>query len=110
MHLRPLICTADWKRRWPQHDEVSATLPVAPEPAVVVQTVATKSLTQTASREWVLDFADELLFDRIDRLSYSVVSEAAVPHFAKPPRGRVVTVVADAPLTGTVTVTAEQAV
>ena len=72
---------------------------MAPEPAVVVQTVATKSLTQTASREWVFDFADELLFDRIDRLSYSVVSEAAVPHFAKPPRGRVVTVVADAPLT-----------
>ena len=29
---------------------------------MVVQTVATKSLTQTASREWVFDFADELLF------------------------------------------------
>ena len=83
---------------------------MASQPAKIMQTVATKSLTQTASREWVFNFTDALLFDRIDRLSYSVVSESIVGHVAKPPRGRVVTVVADAPLTGTITVTAEQAV
>lgn len=93
-----------------QLDEIRATLPVAPQPTKIMQTVATKSITQTASRDWVFNFTDVLLFDRIDRLSYSVVSESTVAHVAKPPHGRVVAVVADAPLTGTITVTAEQAV
>eukprot|EP01063_Lacrimia_lanifica_P041119 TRINITY_DN94_c0_g2_i1.p1 TRINITY_DN94_c0_g2~~TRINITY_DN94_c0_g2_i1.p1 ORF type:complete len:512 (+),score=199.57 TRINITY_DN94_c0_g2_i1:50-1537(+) len=71
----------------------------------VVGTRATLKLAQTAATQWDFDFCSKLLFPQIASVEVSVVAASGVPKaVARPPVGCKVSVVTDAPVTGTITV------
>jgi len=84
---------------------------IADEIGAAKATTATKSLTQSGAPRWVFNFTAELLFPRIEQVTYSVVSDSKVffNHLARTPNWTQVVVETSVPVTATVVVTAAQA-
>jgi hypothetical protein len=73
-------------------------------------TRATKMLFQKNATEWVFEFASELLFPTIDRVSFSLTSShpSFFSHMARPPQGTTVTVHTSEAVDATVYISVEQ--
>jgi len=80
-----------------------------PNTMVIRSTQATARLTLTQATKWTFDFTKRLLFPDIKSVQYSIELDSGFArHASRPPKGRVVVVETDTPVSGTVTVTVDQ--